>query len=119
MGGEIIKIVALCDFDTAVGLRLAGIHDSYIVSDNPRKEFDDIKSRNDIGVLLVTEKIVQLLGVELKDYRLIHAIPIIVEIPDKKGRIKNHTDFVSHLVKKAVGITINKQTDGGMKIDGK
>jgi V/A-type H+/Na+-transporting ATPase subunit F len=104
----------LCDKDTATAFRLAGISDIYTVTDTAFKAFDEIKARNDIGVVFVTEKIVQSLGDELKTYRLIHSIPIIVEIPDKNGRIKNHTDFVSHLVKKAVGISLNKQADGGM-----
>jgi hypothetical protein len=31
-----------------------------------------------------------------------------VEIPDKKGHMKDHMDFVSLLIKKAVGIEMNK-----------
>jgi vacuolar-type H+-ATPase subunit F/Vma7 len=35
-------------------------------------------------------------------------IPIIIEIPDKKGRIKDHVDFVTYLIKKAIGVEVNK-----------
>ena len=34
--------------------------------------------------------------------------PIIVEIPDKKGRIKDHVDYISRLIKKAVGVEVEK-----------
>lgn len=95
-------------------MRLAGILDCYVIGDNALQVFDELKARSDVGVVLITEKIVDVLGAELKQYRLTHGLPIFVEIPDKKGRMKNHTDFVSHLVKKAVGISMNKQTDGGM-----
>ena len=50
----------------------------------------------------------KLLGKYLKDYRISHDTPIIVEIPDKKGRIKDHQDYISHLIKKAVGVEIKK-----------
>jgi len=50
---------------------------------------------------------------DLKDFRLLYSIPIVVEIPDKQGRLKDHTDFVSHLVKKAVGINIDKKKESG------
>ena len=55
------------------------------------------------------KKIAEELGKDLKDFRLINNIPIIVEIPDKKGRKKEHVDFVSHLIKKAVGIEVSKK----------
>ena len=55
-----------------------------------------------------TEKIAEDLGKYLKEYRIRNNIPIIVEIPDKKGRISEHVDFVSHLIKKAVGIEVKK-----------
>ena len=104
-----MKLAALCDQDTAVGLRLAGIHELYIEKEKNVKDlWNEISKKDNIGILFVTEKIVDDLGKYLKDYRIRNNLPIIVEIPDKKGRVKEHVDFVSHLIKKAVGIEINK-----------
>jgi len=104
-----MKIAGLCDKDTAVGLRLAGIHELYIVNENNAKDlWIQISEKNEIGILFVTEKIVDTLEKYMKEYRIQNNLPIIVEIPDKKGRVKGHVDFVSHLIKKAVGIEINK-----------
>jgi V/A-type H+-transporting ATPase subunit F len=104
-----MKLAAICDRDTAVALRLAGVHELFVADDNPVKMLDEISERTDIGVLFITEKFAQSISKYLKDFRLLHVTPIIIEIPDKKGRLKDHVDFVSHLIKKAVGIDIDKK----------
>jgi len=103
-----MKLAALCDRDTAVGLRLAGLQEIYVSEGNEVKLWNQISERDDIGIVFINEKIVEDLDKDLKEYRLRNNIPIIIEIPDKKGRRKDHVDFVSHLIKKAVGVEINK-----------
>jgi len=105
-----LKIAALCDRDTATGFRLAGIKNVYIAEENLMHLWNEIKDLDDIGVLFITEKIAEDLGKYLKDFRIRNAVPIIVEIPDKKGHKKDHLDYVSYLIKKAVGIEVNKET---------
>ncbi len=104
-----MKLAALCDEDTAVGLRLAGIKETYVPKDDSAKIWKELSERDDIGIIFITEQIVEDLQRELKDFRLQNNIPIILEIPDKKGRLQDHTDFVSHLIKKAVGVEISKE----------
>ena len=104
-----MKIALLGDQDSAVGFRFSGITDTFIPDGNSLQLFNEIANRDDIGILFITEKIVQDLDKHLKDFRIRNNIPIIVEIPDKKGRIKKHVDFVSHLIKKAVGIEVVKE----------
>ena len=104
-----MKLAALCDRDTSVGLRLAGIQELYIPNENAKEIWDKILEIEDIGILFVTEKISEDLGKYLKEFRIRNDIPIIVEIPDKKGRIKDHVDFVSYIIKKAVGVEISKE----------
>lgn len=101
-----MKLAALCDNDTAVGFRLAGVQELFVPNGNVKELWNQISEREDIGILFVTEKVSEDLGKYLKDFRIRNNIPIIVEIPDKKGRIKDHVDFVKHLIKKAVGIEI-------------
>jgi V/A-type H+-transporting ATPase subunit F len=103
-----MKIAVLCDNDTAVGFRLAGIQDVFITDGGEKEVWNEISERDDIGILFVTEKIAETLGKYLKDYRVAHDTPIIVEIPDKKGRLKDHVDFISQLIKKAVGVEVEK-----------
>ena len=104
-----MKLAALCDEDTAVGLRLAGIKETYVPKEDSAKIWKELSERDDIGIIFMTEQIVEDLQRELKDFRLQNNIPIILEIPDKKGRLQDHADFVSHLIKKAVGVEISKE----------
>ena len=104
-----MKLAALCDKDTAVGFRISGIKDVFVPDSNVLQIFNQVTERNDIGILFITEKIVEELDIYLKEFRIRNNIPIIVEIPDKKGRIKEHIDFISHLIKKAVGIEVSKE----------
>ena len=103
-----MRLAAFCDNDTAIGMRLAGVNDLFIPNGDILDVWNKITERDDIGILFITEKIAEDLGKYLKEYRIRNNIPIIVEIPDKKGRISEHVDFVSHLIKKAVGIEVKK-----------
>ena len=103
-----MKLAAFCDNDTAVGMRLAGVSELFVPNGKPLEVWHQLIEREDIGILFVTEKIAEDLGKHLKDFRIRNNIPIIIEIPDKKGRMKDHVDFVSHLIKKAVGIEVKK-----------
>jgi V/A-type H+-transporting ATPase subunit F len=103
-----MKIAAICDNDTAVGLRLAGLIELYIPNNDAVKIWNQISERDDIGIVFITEKIAEELDKYLKDYRIRNNIPIVVEIPDKKGHKKDHKDFVSLLIKKAVGVEVSK-----------
>ena len=103
-----MKLAALCDKDTAVGLRLAGVQELYVPNGDADALWKNLSERDDIGVVFITEQVAEDIEKQLKEYRLRNALPIIVEIPDKKGRRKDHVDYVSHLIKKAVGIEVNK-----------
>jgi len=103
-----MKIAAFCDHDTATGFRLAGVKDIFILDGNEKEIWNKIIERNDIGILLISEQISQNLDKYIRDYRFAKNIPIILEIPDKKGQIKDHIDFISYLTKKAVGVEINR-----------
>lgn len=104
-----MKLAALCDADTGMGLRLAGVHEVFTVEDNPIPAFDKIQDRKDLGVVFITESIADAIGMQLKEFRLRNTLPIVVEIPDKTGKTTDHVDFVSVLVKRAVGIDVSKQ----------
>ena len=104
-----MKLAAICDPDTAMGLRLAGVHEVFTVEKSPIQAFDELQERNDIGVVFINESLADTIGTQLKEFRLRNTLPIIVEIPDKHGKQTDHIDFVSVLVKRAVGIDVSKQ----------
>ena len=104
-----MKIAGICNKDTAVGLRFAGVQELYVPDENAVNIWKELSERDDIGVVFVTEKIAEDIGKHLNEYRLRNTLPIIVEIPDKKGRRTDHVDYISHLIKKAVGVEVGKE----------
>jgi V/A-type H+-transporting ATPase subunit F len=103
-----MKIAGLFDKDTATAFRLAGIKDIYICNGDSLKKWNEIIEKDNIGLILITERIAEDIKIKLNDFRLRNTIPIIIEIPDKNGRITDHIDYISNLIKKAVGVDIIK-----------
>ena len=100
-----MRIVGFCDRDTAIALKLVGIQDIVVPLDGEEiKQWNKLEEQEDIGIIFITEEFVDKLGKILAEYRIRNTIPIIVEIPDKKGRRKDHIDYISKLIKKAVGV---------------
>jgi V/A-type H+-transporting ATPase subunit F len=105
-----MKLTALCDQETAVGLRLAGVHELFIPHHGTLfSMFQELTKRTDVGIVIISEKVAHDLGNVLKDYRIHEKRPIFVEIPDKKGKLEDHVDIVSHLIKRAVGLDVSKK----------
>ena len=106
-----MKIAAMVDRDTAVGLKLAGIKKVFIPKDdNERSLWFKLIEEHDFGIIFITEEIVEKISKDVHDFRIRNNVPVIVEIPDKNGRKKEHKDFISHLIKKAVGLQVDKKT---------
>ncbi len=107
IGGGEMKIVAIGDEDTVTLFRFLGI-EGYIADENLQKNFQDIVSREDIAVVIVTEKVADEIMDEITYIKLQKDLPIIVEIPDKKGKREDREDSIGRLIKRAVGVEIEK-----------
>jgi len=104
-----MKIVAICDETIAIGLELAGVHEVYVPEGDERELFHDVIERDDVGVLFITENIARSISRELKDFFLQgKEFPIIVEIPGKE-KVEGYIDHISALIKRAVGISIDRR----------
>lgn len=94
------------NIDTYVGMRLAGIegivvHESKEVRESLKSAMDN----SEIGIVLVTEKLVKLCPDLVYDLKLNRKRPLIVEIPDRhgSGRAK---DSITRYVREAIGVKI-------------
>ena len=94
------------NIDTYVGMRIVGIegvvvHDKKEVREALTGAMDD----KDIGVILITEKLVALSPDLVYDLKLNRKRPLIVEIPDRhgSGRAK---DSITRYVREAIGVKI-------------
>ncbi|MBU3804159.1 MAG: V-type ATP synthase subunit F [Candidatus Cellulosilyticum pullistercoris] len=92
--------------DTWVGMRLAGI-DGVVLRE--REEVLEVLKAAmidaDIGILILTEKIVDLAYDEIMEYKVKNKKPLIIEIPDRHGTTRG-SDVITNYIRESVGIRI-------------
>lgn len=94
------------NIDTYVGMRLVGIEGVVVhESKEVREALTGAMENKDIGVVLITEKLVALTPDLVYDLKLNRKRPLIVEIPDRhgSGRAK---DSITRYVREAIGVKI-------------
>ena len=92
--------------DTQVGMRLAGIegvgvHEAHEVEAQLRRACQD----EQVGVVLMTHKLIGLCPDLVYDLKLNSKRPLIVEIPDRHGE-GQISDSITRYVREAIGIRI-------------
>ncbi|ANX02290.1 V-type ATP synthase subunit F [Thermoclostridium stercorarium] len=92
--------------DTKTGLRLAGIEG---VVAHKREEvmsaLTNALNDRDIGIILLTEKLMDLVYEEVMNIKLHRDYPLIVEIPDRHGTMRD-TDKITKYIREAIGLKI-------------
>ncbi len=92
--------------DTYLGMRLAGI-EGVIVHDREgvKKALEYATADEQVGAVLITEKLVSLAREEIDDFKLRRAKPLIIEIPDRHGSGRSG-DSITRYIREAIGIKI-------------
>ena len=92
--------------DTATGLRLAGI-DGVVAhtEDEVKKALGYAVNDGEIAILLITEKLAKSFPEFIKEVKLEHYKPLIVEIPDRHGSGRGK-DFITNYVSEAIGLKL-------------
>lgn len=102
-----MKYFAISDnIDTITGLRLAGIkgivvHERAEVITALQKAVDD----KDIGIIIMTELLGEMVQEEVKNIRLDTSKPIITVIPDRHGE-RRRPDYITNYIKESIGLKI-------------
>ncbi|MCI8360271.1 MAG: ATP synthase subunit F [Clostridiales bacterium] len=92
--------------DTAMGMRLAGIEGVIVHEpDKVQKALQEAADQEDIGVVLVTERLVALCPDLVYDIKMNRHRPLIVEIPDRHGDGRSE-DSITRYVREAIGVKI-------------
>lgn len=94
------------NIDTQMGMRLAGI-DGVVVhqADEVVETLEKVMQNNDIGIVLMTEKLIRLCGETVFELKLRQKKPLIVEIPDRHAT-SSVTTAISRYVQESIGIKI-------------
>lgn len=102
-----MKFFLLSDnVDTLTGMRLAGIKGVLVHErDEVLAALEEACSRNEVGVLLVTELLAEKVAEELKSVRLDPTKPIVTIIPDRHGE-RRRSDYITNYIKESIGLKI-------------
>jgi V/A-type H+/Na+-transporting ATPase subunit F len=92
--------------DTLVGLKIAGINGLVL---HEREEIllkiKEVEKEKDIGILIVTEKIANLIEDKIKELKLSKTVPLVVEIPDRHGSNKGK-DYILKYIRESIGLKL-------------
>lgn len=92
--------------DTQMGMRLAGIEGVCVhTAPEVSLELEKAIKNEDIAVILMTEKLVELCSEQIYDIKLNFKRPLIVEIPDRHAT-SQITSTISKYVEEAIGIKL-------------
>ncbi len=102
-----MKLYCISDnVDTRIGMRLAGIEGVVL---HERKEviaeLERLCGDPEIGVILITEKLMKLCPDIVYDFKLNRKRPLIVEIPDRHGT-SDISETITQYIYDAIGIQI-------------
>ncbi len=102
-----MKIFLISDnTHTLAGMRLAGV-EGVVVHEREEilKELEKIKEKEDLGILLITELLVERVQEEINEIKLSVKLPIVVEIPDRHGS-RRPPDVLTGFIRDSIGLKI-------------
>jgi len=101
-----MNYVVIGDEDAVLGFGMVGVQGH--VARNPNEAeaaFRTALENRDIGIVIITERVAELIRPLVDDYMFTEEFPLIVEIPDRGGRIEGRPGL-REMVNRAIGITL-------------
>jgi len=101
-----VKYFVIGDEDTVLGFGMVGV-DGRVAGDAAEAEaaFDAATADPDVGILVVTERDAELIRPRVDRYLFSDTFPLIVEIPDRDGRMAGRPT-IRETVNSAIGIKL-------------
>lgn len=94
------------NIDTFVGMKMAGIEGVVLhEKEEVVKTIEQIRRQEEIGIIIITEKIALLIPELINEIKLSKDKPLLVEIPDRHGSIKGKDSIVRY-VKESIGLKL-------------
>ena len=101
-----MKYFIIGDEDTVLGFGMVGVKGKTAVNQNQAEEaFSEALKEQDVGIVVITERVAELIRPQVDRYIFAEKFPLIVEIPDRKGPIQGKSSL-RKMVNDAIGIKL-------------
>ncbi len=101
-----MKVLVIGHPEAVLGFSLAGV--SGRVATNAaevNQALDDVQASKDVGIVLVTQDVAQLIPARMEHLKLRSTIPLVVEIP-AQGGVPEGQESLGEIVLRAIGIKL-------------
>jgi V/A-type H+-transporting ATPase subunit F len=101
-----MKVLVIGHPEAVLGFSLAGV--SGRVATNAaevNQALDDVQASRDVGIVLVTQDVAQLIPARMEHLKLRSTIPLVVEIPAQGGAPQGQ-ESLGEIVLRAIGIKL-------------
>ena len=99
-----MKIAVIADEETVLGFSLAGVQGIPVTTrEETFRAFEQTTQADDMGILLMTERVAQLIRDTVDKWIIGGGRPLVVEIPDSQGPLEDRRT-PHEFVKSAIGV---------------
>ena len=101
-----MKVLVIGHPEAVLGFSLAGVSGRVATSAaEVNQALDDIQASKDVGIVLVTQDVAQLIPARMEHLKLRSTIPLVVEIP-AQGGVPGGQESLGEIVLRAIGIKL-------------
>jgi len=101
-----MKVLVIGHPEAVLGFSLAGVGGRVATSaDELNQALDEVQASKDVGIVLVTQDVAELIPARMEHLKLRSTIPLVVEIPSRGG-IPEGQESLGDIVLRAIGIKL-------------
>jgi V/A-type H+-transporting ATPase subunit F len=101
-----MKVLVIGHPEAVLGFSLAGVSGRVATSAAELNQaLDEIQASRDVGIVLVTQDVAQLIPARMEHLKLRSTIPLVVEIP-AQGGVPEGQESLGEIVLRAIGIKL-------------
>ena len=101
-----MQFYVIADENTVTGFKLVGLEGEVVeTAEEAREALVKAFSSEDVGIIIITERIAASIREEMEEFIFGHTFPLIIEIPDRKGALEDRAS-IREMVNAAIGVKI-------------
>lgn len=101
-----MKYYIIGDEDTVLGFGMVGVQGRAVENqEDAEAAFKNVLEDKEVGIIIITERIAQLIRTTVDRYLFRERFPLIVEIPDRTGPVAGRMG-IREMVNAAIGIKL-------------